>query len=78
MSEEPLNRMEGRARRRASPAGIRTRPARVEPEPPPTKRYEIGTARVAVVYYLCRNQHLEHPHFMEVSLASPHGLYLRG
>ncbi|XP_047049761.1 protein SOSEKI 3-like [Lolium rigidum] len=77
MSEEPLNRMEGRARRRASPAGIRARPARVEPEPPPTKRYEIGTARMAVVYYLCRNQHLEHPHFMEVSLASPQGLYLR-
>ncbi|XP_051200761.1 uncharacterized protein [Lolium perenne] len=77
MSEEPLNRMEGTARRRASPAGIRTRPARVEPEPPPTKRYEIGTARVAVVYYLCRNQHLEHPHFMEVPLASPQGLYLR-
>ncbi|KAM0919266.1 hypothetical protein ACQ4PT_008213 [Festuca glaucescens] len=77
MSEGPVNTMEGRARRRASPAGIHTRPARVEPEPPPTKRHEIGTVRVAVVYYLCRNQHLEHPHFMEVPLTSPQGLYLR-
>lgn len=71
--------MEGRARRRASPAGtgIRTKAVRVETEPPPTKRHELGT-RVAVVYYLCRNHHLEDPHFMEVPLASPQGLYLRG
>ena len=34
--------------------------------------------RAAVVYYLYRNHHLEHPHFMEVTLASPQGLYLRG
>ncbi|KAL4193191.1 hypothetical protein AMTRI_Chr06g175690 [Amborella trichopoda] len=33
--------------------------------------------KVAVVYYLCRNRHLEHPHFIEVPLASPRGLYLR-
>ncbi|CAM0907228.1 unnamed protein product [Alopecurus aequalis] len=77
MSEEPQNTMDGRARRRASPAGIRTRPARVEPEPPPTKRHGLGATRVAVVYYLCRNHQLEHPHFMEVPLASPQGLYLR-
>ena len=70
--------MEGRVRRRASPAGVRTRPARVEPEPPPTKRHELRKTRVAVVYYLYRNHHLEHPHFMEVPLASPQGLYLRG
>ena len=70
--------MDGRARRRASPAGIRTRPARVEPEPPPTKRHELGATMVAVVYYLRRNHELEHPHFMEVPLASPQGLYLRG
>ncbi|KAI4998901.1 hypothetical protein ZWY2020_054258 [Hordeum vulgare] len=74
--------MEGRARRRASPAGMRTKPTvtvRVEPEPPPTpttRRHEPGT-RAAVVYYLTRNHHLEHPHFMEVTLASPQGLYLR-
>ncbi|KAK9279861.1 hypothetical protein L1049_013543 [Liquidambar formosana] len=33
--------------------------------------------KVAVVYYLCRNRQLEHPHFMEVPLSSPDGLYLR-
>ncbi|KAG6682103.1 hypothetical protein I3843_13G107300 [Carya illinoinensis] len=32
---------------------------------------------VPVVYYLCRNRQLEHPHFMEVPLSSPDGLYLR-
>lgn len=36
------------------------------------------TARkVSVVYYLSRNGQLEHPHFMEVPLSSPHGLYLK-
>ncbi|XP_065867336.1 protein SOSEKI 5 isoform X1 [Euphorbia lathyris] len=33
--------------------------------------------KVAVVYYLSRNGQLEHPHFMEVPLSSPQGLYLR-
>ncbi|KAK4376006.1 hypothetical protein RND71_006683 [Anisodus tanguticus] len=33
--------------------------------------------KVPVVYYLSRNGQLEHPHFMEVPLSSPHGLYLR-
>ncbi|KAE8038994.1 hypothetical protein FH972_011448 [Carpinus fangiana] len=32
---------------------------------------------VPVVYYLSRNGQLEHPHFMEVPLSSPEGLYLR-
>ncbi|KZV22364.1 protein UPSTREAM OF FLC-like [Dorcoceras hygrometricum] len=32
---------------------------------------------VPVVYYLCKNRRLEHPHFMEVTLSSPDGLYLR-
>ncbi|GAA0187493.1 hypothetical protein LIER_34781 [Lithospermum erythrorhizon] len=32
---------------------------------------------VEVVYYLCRNQQLEQPHFIEVTLSSPDGLYLR-
>ncbi|XBI55533.1 hypothetical protein VPH35_037336 [Triticum aestivum] len=76
MSEDPRSAMEGRARRRASPSRMRTKAVRVEPEPPPTRRHEPGT-RAAVVYYLCRNHHLEHPHFMEVTLASPQGLYLR-
>jgi hypothetical protein len=36
-------------------------------------------AKVAVVYYLSRNGHLEHPHFMEVALSCPDdGPYLRG
>jgi hypothetical protein len=78
MLEEPKNTMEGRVRRRSSPAGMRTRPVRVEPEPPPTKKHDLRTTRVAVVYYLCRNHQLEHPHFMEVPLATPQGLYLRG
>lgn len=77
MPEEQQNTMEGKARRHASPAGMRTRPVRVEPEPPPTMKHEVGTTRVAVVYYLCCNHQLEHPHFMEVTLASPQGLYLR-
>ncbi|CAN4100930.1 unnamed protein product [Withania somnifera] len=33
--------------------------------------------KVPVVYYLSRNGKLEHPHFMEVPLSSPHGLDLR-
>ncbi|XP_028808150.1 protein UPSTREAM OF FLC isoform X2 [Neltuma alba] len=33
--------------------------------------------KVPVIYYLCRNRQLEHPHFMEVPLSSPEGLYLR-
>lgn len=44
---------------------------------PPRPRPGGGPARVSVVYYLSRNGHLEHPHFMEVALASPEGLYLR-
>lgn len=33
--------------------------------------------KVPVVYYLCRNRHLEHPHFIEVPVSSSDGLYLR-
>ncbi|CAL5424137.1 unnamed protein product [Camellia sinensis] len=33
--------------------------------------------KVPVVYYLCRNRQLEHPHFIEVPLSSPDGLYLK-
>lgn len=48
-------------------------PRRSPPPPPPA-----AGKRVAVVYYLCRSRHLEHPHFIEVPLASPEaGLYLR-
>ena len=54
--------MESRGRRTRSPE--RQRPA--------------AARKVPVVYYLTRSRHLEHPHFVEVPLASPEGLYLRG
>lgn len=37
----------------------------------------VQNRKVPVVYYLCRNRQLEHPHFIEVSLSSPEGLFLR-
>ena len=49
------------------------------PRPPRPRAAGVPVpARVAVVYYLSRNGHLEHPHFMQVALSSPEGLYLRG
>jgi hypothetical protein len=42
----------------------------------PPKYYK--NRKVPVVYYLCRNRQLEHPHFMEVPISSPDGLFLRG
>ncbi|XP_068637743.1 protein SOSEKI 3-like [Aristolochia californica] len=47
--------------------------ARVRTEPSPKPQ----TRKVPVVYYLCRHRHLEHPHFIEVPLSSPEGLYLK-
>ncbi|WOL16278.1 protein UPSTREAM OF FLC-like [Canna indica] len=38
---------------------------------------EPKPSKVPVVYYLSRNGQLEHPHFMEVTLSSTGGLYLR-
>uniref|UniRef100_A0A6N2KQM0 SOSEKI DIX-like domain-containing protein n=1 Tax=Salix viminalis TaxID=40686 RepID=A0A6N2KQM0_SALVM len=40
-------------------------------------KYQQQNRKVAVVYYLCKNRQLEHPHFIEVPLSSPDGLYLR-
>ncbi|GMJ08893.1 SOSEKI3 [Hibiscus trionum] len=40
-------------------------------------KYYQHNRKVPVVYYLCRNRQLEHPHFIEVPLSSPDGLYLR-
>ncbi|XVF20314.1 hypothetical protein REPUB_Repub11eG0187700 [Reevesia pubescens] len=40
-------------------------------------KYYQHNRKVPIVYYLCRNHQLEHPHFMEVPLSSPDGLYLR-
>ncbi|KAK9127551.1 hypothetical protein Syun_016348 [Stephania yunnanensis] len=65
--------MEGRMRkcRQVSPER-----AKVWTEPSP-KHHLLRGSKVPVVYYLCRNRHLEHPHFIEVPLTSPEGLYLK-
>ncbi|CAM8895424.1 unnamed protein product [Rhodiola kirilowii] len=63
--------MEERMRRYRQTSPERTR---VWTEKSP-KYYQIR--KVPVVYYLCKNRHLEHPHFIEVPLSSPDGLYLR-
>ncbi|KAL5217995.1 hypothetical protein ABZP36_018679 [Zizania latifolia] len=41
------------------------------------ERQRPAARKVAVVYYLTRSRHLEHPHFVEVPVSSPEGLYLR-
>nr|XP_009420458.1 PREDICTED: uncharacterized protein LOC104000195 isoform X3 [Musa acuminata subsp. malaccensis] len=47
-------------------------------EPPPKHHHWQQQGRkVPVVYYLCRNRHLDQPHSIEVPLCSPEGLYLR-
>ncbi|XP_040382817.1 uncharacterized protein LOC102700546 isoform X2 [Oryza brachyantha] len=77
-----------RTRRRAATAAASPGRNKVWVEPPgkshhqppprsPPPPLSPSSKRVAVVYYLCRNRHLEHPHFIEVPLASPEGLYLR-
>ncbi|CAM0882905.1 unnamed protein product [Alopecurus aequalis] len=66
-AEQPRPHWRGQQEQR-SPDMAMPRPPRPRPGVP---------ARVAVVYYLSKNGHLEHPHFMEVSLSSPEGLYLR-
>ncbi|XP_065014698.1 protein SOSEKI 3-like isoform X2 [Musa acuminata AAA Group] len=70
-----MKQTEGRMRRYGSQSSPeRTRP-RTEPPPPPVPQQG---RKVPVVYYLCKNRHLEHPHFIEVLLSSPRGLYLKG
>ncbi|KAJ8434292.1 hypothetical protein Cgig2_009267 [Carnegiea gigantea] len=44
---------------------------------PNNSNYTQKRFTVPVVYYLCQNGQLQHPHFMEVPLSSPHGLFLR-
>lgn len=48
----------------------------------PNKNYKTSAAaangKVPVIYYLSRNGQLEHPHFMDVPLSSPEGLFLKG
>ncbi|RRT42025.1 hypothetical protein B296_00025335 [Ensete ventricosum] len=68
---------EGRMRKYGSQSSPeRSRPW-TEPPPPPQQVPQQGR-KVPVVYYLCKNRHLEHPHFIEVLLSSPRGLYLKG
>ncbi|KFK32341.1 hypothetical protein AALP_AA6G229200 [Arabis alpina] len=40
-------------------------------------KYHQKINKVPIVYYLSKNRQLEHPHFMEVLISSPNGLYLR-
>ncbi|XP_064945580.1 protein SOSEKI 3-like isoform X2 [Musa acuminata AAA Group] len=69
-------RMDARMRRHAAQG--RPERTRVWTEPPPKHQSQQQEGRkVSVVYYLSRSHHLEHPHFMEVPLSSPAGLYLR-
>ncbi|CAN6460579.1 unnamed protein product [Victoria cruziana] len=53
-------------------------PSPAVPELSPEARNRHRTPkRVSVVYYLCKNGHLDHPHFIEVPLSSPRGLHLK-
>ncbi|ONK64148.1 uncharacterized protein A4U43_C07F22600 [Asparagus officinalis] len=53
---------------------VQASPERERPGPAPKQ----VSRKIPVVYYLCRNRHLEHPHFIEVTVSSHEGLYLRG
>lgn len=48
-----------------------------QPEPEVEPEVQPNSGKVPVVYYLCRNRQLEHPHFIEVPLSSSEGLFLR-
>ncbi|XP_039134987.1 uncharacterized protein LOC120272280 isoform X1 [Dioscorea cayenensis subsp. rotundata] len=75
--------METKIRRQAGAQSSPERP-RPWPEPPPSRKLQSKhqqqqqpVRRIPVVYYLSKNHHLEHPHFIEVPVSSPDGLYLR-
>ncbi|KAK8945572.1 hypothetical protein KSP40_PGU017468 [Platanthera guangdongensis] len=68
--------MEGRGRRYA--AQVSPERSKVWTEPPPKHHIQRPQGRrVPVVYYLCKNRHLDHPHFIEVPISSPEGLHLK-
>lgn len=72
MAVSPRGRLELRMKqqsRELSPD--RAKPSWIEP------KSKLMPRRVQVLYYLSRNGQLEHPHFMEVTLSSNEGLYLR-
>nr|QEG03043.1 upstream of FLC1 protein isoform X1 [Cymbidium ensifolium]QEG03061.1 upstream of FLC1 protein isoform X4 [Cymbidium ensifolium]QEG03062.1 upstream of FLC1 protein isoform X5 [Cymbidium ensifolium] len=68
--------MEGRARRHGAQVSPERSKVWTEPSPKHQLQRQQGV-KVPVVYYLCKNRHLEHPHFIEVSVSSPGGLYLK-
>ncbi|KAJ3689345.1 hypothetical protein LUZ61_018509 [Rhynchospora tenuis] len=68
--------MEVRGRKYASQTSPERTKVWIEPHSKNHAQLQQGK-KVPVVYYLCRNRHLEHPHFMEVPLSSSDGLYLR-
>ncbi|CAG7902410.1 unnamed protein product [Brassica rapa] len=65
--------MEGRMKKYRE--GVSPERAKVWTEKSP--KYHQKIKKVQIVYYLSKNRQLEHPHFMEVLLSSPNGLYLR-
>ncbi|XP_065029524.1 protein SOSEKI 3-like isoform X2 [Musa acuminata AAA Group] len=78
--------MEGRVRKHGGQTSPESARAWVEPPVPPSLPPHAKLPpppsppqgwKIPVVYYLCRNRHLEHPHFIEVPLSSLDGLYLR-
>lgn len=68
--------MEGRVRRYGAQVSPERSKVWMEPSPKHQIQRQQG-GKVPVVYYLCKNRHLEHPHFIEVSVSSPGGLYLK-
>ena len=60
----------------------RISPERTKVWTEPNKNNKTSAAaanrKVPVIYYLSRNGQLEHPHFMDVPLSSPEGLFLKG
>ncbi|KAJ0238915.1 UPSTREAM OF FLC protein [Hirschfeldia incana] len=65
--------MEGRMKKYRE--GVSPERSKVWTEKSP--KYHQKIKKVQIVYYLSKNRQLEHPHFMEVLLSSPNGLYLR-
>ncbi|KAL9416050.1 hypothetical protein AB3S75_039277 [Citrus x aurantiifolia] len=59
----------------------RISPERTKVWTEPNKNNKTSAAaanrKVPVIYYLSRNGQLEHPHFMDVPLSSPEGLFLK-
>ncbi|THU63099.1 hypothetical protein C4D60_Mb01t12170 [Musa balbisiana] len=70
--------MDARMRRYAPQTSPERTKVWTEPPPKHPLQQQQQGRKVPVVYYLCRNRHLEHPHFIEVPFSSPEGLYLRG